>query len=132
MVVLAPLLAVHSVSLQIWMLTGDKSETAVNIGFATQMLTNDMELLLLTLETLGSPGTEIDRVPGPASVWLLVFLCSYVCAHVLVRVRLAYMKNLRLSGFTLQMASFPSSPSRRLLPVRQPLRRRVRGSWGVW
>jgi magnesium-transporting ATPase (P-type) len=42
---------------QIWMLTGDKSETAVNIGFATQMLTNDMDLLLLTVEALGSPGT---------------------------------------------------------------------------
>ena len=30
---------------QIWMLTGDKSETAINIGFATQMLSTEMELL---------------------------------------------------------------------------------------
>ncbi len=51
-----PFLLQFSIDLQIWMLTGDKSETAVNIGFATQMLTNDMDLLLLTMEALGSPG----------------------------------------------------------------------------
>lgn len=39
---------------QIWMLTGDKSETAVNIAFATQMLSSEMELFMCTTDALGS------------------------------------------------------------------------------
>ncbi len=53
-------------SLQIWMLTGDKSETAVNIGFATQMLTNDMELLLYTVEALNGPKRVVDELEKQA------------------------------------------------------------------
>lgn len=36
--------------LKIWMLTGDKEETAINIGFACQLLTNDMERLIINTE----------------------------------------------------------------------------------
>ncbi|XP_078516479.1 phospholipid-transporting ATPase IC-like [Lissotriton helveticus] len=31
--------------IKVWMLTGDKQETAVNIGFASQLLSDDMEIL---------------------------------------------------------------------------------------
>ncbi|GAB9463280.1 hypothetical protein Gpo141_00000746 [Globisporangium polare] len=34
--------------IKIWVLTGDKEETAVNIGFACQLLTNDMTVLVIS------------------------------------------------------------------------------------
>jgi phospholipid-translocating ATPase len=33
--------------IKLWVLTGDKTETAINIGFASNLLTTDMELLIL-------------------------------------------------------------------------------------
>ena len=60
---------------QIWMLTGDKSETAVNIGFATQMLTNDMELLLLTRESLGADGMHSSVGDTSSFSWIRNALC---------------------------------------------------------
>jgi len=33
--------------IKLWVLTGDKTETAINIGFACNLLTTDMELLIL-------------------------------------------------------------------------------------
>lgn len=32
---------------KLWVLTGDKIETAINIGFACKLLDNDMELFIL-------------------------------------------------------------------------------------
>jgi len=34
-------------NIKVWMLTGDKEETAVNIGFSTGLLTNDIEKLYI-------------------------------------------------------------------------------------
>lgn len=36
--------------IKLWVLTGDKVETAINIGFSCNLLNNDMELLLFKLE----------------------------------------------------------------------------------
>jgi magnesium-transporting ATPase (P-type) len=44
-----------------WMLTGDKLETAVNIAYATQMLTSDM-----TVEVGARPVPRPCRLPPPA------------------------------------------------------------------
>jgi len=33
--------------IQIWVLTGDKVETAINIGFSCELLTNDMNMFLI-------------------------------------------------------------------------------------
>lgn len=33
--------------IKVWILTGDKQETAINIGFASQQLTNKMKLLII-------------------------------------------------------------------------------------
>ncbi len=41
-----------------WMLTGDKLETAVNIAFATQMLSSDM-----VTETISSSSAEFKDKP---------------------------------------------------------------------
>jgi phospholipid-transporting ATPase len=34
-------------NIKVWMLTGDKEETAVNIGFSTGLLTNNVEKLYI-------------------------------------------------------------------------------------
>lgn len=36
--------------IKLWVLTGDKVETAINIGFSCNLLDNDMDLILLQLE----------------------------------------------------------------------------------
>lgn len=46
--------------IKIYMLTGDKQETAINIGFAAQMLTNEFKQLLFTSE-VGVGGIARDR-----------------------------------------------------------------------
>lgn len=38
-------------NIKLWVLTGDKKETAINIGFATSVLTNEMDILAIDLET---------------------------------------------------------------------------------
>jgi len=42
----------------VWVLTGDKMTTAINIGFSCRLLTNKMELI-----TLDKEGPEEDRAP---------------------------------------------------------------------
>lgn len=46
---IADLLRAH---IKVWVLTGDKQETAINIGYSTRLLSNDIELLVINEETL--------------------------------------------------------------------------------
>lgn len=46
--------------IKIWVLTGDKTETAINIGFACNLLTTDMELLILSASTREETSTLLD------------------------------------------------------------------------
>jgi magnesium-transporting ATPase (P-type) len=39
--------------MQVWVLTGDKMTTAINIGFSCRLLTADMELITLDKEAPG-------------------------------------------------------------------------------
>ena len=49
--------------IKLWVLTGDKVETAINIGFACNLLANDMDLIVLRFETddLGIVEEEIQK-----------------------------------------------------------------------
>lgn len=49
--------------IKLWVLTGDKVETAINIGFSCNLLDNDMELLLIKAEdgSLATAEAELDR-----------------------------------------------------------------------
>ena len=38
--------------INVWMLTGDKQETAMNIGYATRMLHESQDVLVVTMETV--------------------------------------------------------------------------------
>lgn len=48
--------------IKIWVLTGDKEETAVNIGFACQLLHNDMERIMINTETTPSASDLYDML----------------------------------------------------------------------
>ncbi|GAB9475624.1 hypothetical protein Gpo141_00012712 [Globisporangium polare] len=48
--------------IKIWILTGDKEETAINIGFACQLLNNDMERLIINAETFPTSSKLYDAL----------------------------------------------------------------------
>lgn len=50
--------------IKLWVLTGDKVETAINIGFSCNLLGNDMELLVISIEETDAedPGEYVDKV----------------------------------------------------------------------
>lgn len=39
-------------AIKIWVLTGDKQETAINIGYACQLLNNDQRIFIVNERTL--------------------------------------------------------------------------------
>ncbi|KAL5345313.1 phospholipid transporting ATPase [Pseudogymnoascus australis] len=49
--------------IKLWVLTGDKVETAINIGFSCNLLNNDMELILFKFEDdlLSTAEAELDK-----------------------------------------------------------------------
>lgn len=49
--------------IKLWVLTGDKVETAINIGFSCNLLNNDMELIIFKFdnEQLSSAEVELDK-----------------------------------------------------------------------
>ncbi|KAI8085080.1 uncharacterized protein BX664DRAFT_338483 [Halteromyces radiatus] len=65
--------------IKIWVLTGDKIETAINIGFACNLLTKDMLLLSVnahdekeTLEQLRSSQQQVNEVAGQQKCALVI------------------------------------------------------------
>ena len=48
--------------IKIWMVTGDKQETATNIGFATRLLDDTMRQIVATAESAGSPAAAMRRL----------------------------------------------------------------------
>ncbi|PBP15920.1 phospholipid-translocating P-type ATPase [Diplocarpon rosae] len=49
--------------IKLWVLTGDKVETAINIGFSCNLLNNDMELIVFKIDdnTVRSAEVELDK-----------------------------------------------------------------------
>jgi len=49
--------------IKLWVLTGDKVETAINIGFSCNLLDNDMDLIVLKVEEddIAGAGAELDK-----------------------------------------------------------------------
>ena len=54
--------------IKLWVLTGDKVETAINIGFSCNLLDNDMELIILRVDD-----GDIDRAEEEIDKHLLTF-----------------------------------------------------------
>ncbi|KAG8528732.1 uncharacterized protein KY384_006419 [Bacidia gigantensis] len=49
--------------IKLWVLTGDKVETAINIGFSCNLLSNDMDLIVLKVDddSIESAAAELDK-----------------------------------------------------------------------
>lgn len=47
--------------IKLWVLTGDKTETAINIGFSCNLLTTDMELLILRSDNRADTAKLLDN-----------------------------------------------------------------------
>ncbi|KAJ5772495.1 hypothetical protein N7520_003024 [Penicillium odoratum] len=47
--------------IKLWVLTGDKVETAINIGFSCNLLNNNMELIVLNHDKLEQANAELDK-----------------------------------------------------------------------
>eukprot|EP00727_Mastigamoeba_balamuthi_P009714 m51a1_g5365 putative probable phospholipid-transporting atpase ia isoform x1 (1125) ;mRNA; f:511123-516212 len=52
--------------IKVWMLTGDKQETAINIGFACQLLTKEMQLMVLNEESEEGTRAALEKRLGEA------------------------------------------------------------------
>ena len=55
--------------IKIWVLTGDKLETAINIGYATALLTNDMAVHRISQdELMGDKDEHMTSMSGDKSL----------------------------------------------------------------
>ncbi|GAA5863156.1 hypothetical protein JCM3774_001439 [Rhodotorula dairenensis] len=48
----------HQAGIKLWILTGDKLQTAIEIGFSCNLLTNEMEIMIISAET--QEGTRVQ------------------------------------------------------------------------
>ncbi|CCM05301.1 uncharacterized protein FIBRA_07515 [Fibroporia radiculosa] len=50
----------HKAGIKLWILTGDKIQTAIEIGFSCNLLKDDMDVMILSAETIASAQTQIE------------------------------------------------------------------------
>ncbi|KAJ1332224.1 hypothetical protein BSLG_008886 [Batrachochytrium salamandrivorans] len=50
--------------IRIWVLTGDKLETAINIGYSSNLLSKDMTLLVMSGTSMDEISYQIDQALG--------------------------------------------------------------------
>ena len=55
---IAQLLDAH---IHVWVLTGDKQETAINIGHSCKLLKNDGQIIILNTTSLDETRTEVNE-----------------------------------------------------------------------
>lgn len=48
-------------NIKVWVLTGDRQETAINIGYSCKLLTEEMDLIICNQEDLNSTRTFLSR-----------------------------------------------------------------------
>ena len=51
----------HQANIKIWVLTGDKQETAVNIGYSCKLLTEDMRVFVVDEDTSEGVVTQLKE-----------------------------------------------------------------------
>ncbi|EMD32367.1 hypothetical protein CERSUDRAFT_118732 [Gelatoporia subvermispora B] len=50
----------HRAGIKLWILTGDKVQTAIEIGFSCNLLKSDMEIMILSADTVEAARTQIE------------------------------------------------------------------------
>jgi magnesium-transporting ATPase (P-type) len=63
--------ALARAGIKTWVLTGDKVETAINIGYSCKLLTQDMELIMVLFRVFSFS----------CDIWACVLRSSVVCEH---------------------------------------------------
>ena len=48
--------------IKIWVLTGDKQETAINIGYSCKLLTQNMEMMIVNETSKGITATKLREL----------------------------------------------------------------------
>jgi len=66
----ATLRALERAGVRVWMMTGDKLETALNIGLSCGLLNDDMDIIVLSEADLEGTSAQIDRALGRWSALL--------------------------------------------------------------
>ena len=51
----------HQANIKIWVLTGDKQETAINIGYSCKLLTEDMRVFIVDEDTLEGVKEQLEE-----------------------------------------------------------------------
>ena len=51
---------IRSAGIKLWVLTGDKEETAINIGYACKLLTNSMKLICLNQSDVNAIKAQLN------------------------------------------------------------------------
>lgn len=72
--------------IKLWVLTGDKVETAINIGFSCNLLGNDMELLVIKPDLNDEEKKKYGVIPGDHAAMVIEKLVS------------SYLQNFQLLG----------------------------------
>lgn len=68
--------------IKLWVLTGDKVETAINIGFSCNLLGNDMNLLVLKTDILDEEAERYNVIPGDDDLMVIEKLITgYLKEH---------------------------------------------------
>ena len=56
------IVSMKSVGIKVWVLTGDKIETAINIGYSCGLLSNDMEQFVIDSQQSGKVGLQLAEI----------------------------------------------------------------------
>ncbi|KAI8065645.1 hypothetical protein BC940DRAFT_303921 [Gongronella butleri] len=52
----------HEAGIKVWVLTGDRQETAINIGYSCKLLTEDMELMICSTDDHDTARTTLEKM----------------------------------------------------------------------
>ena len=53
--------SLHQAGVKVWVLTGDKMETAINVGFSSRLLDEEMDIVKLRASTEVGKQRHVDR-----------------------------------------------------------------------
>lgn len=64
--------SLRKANIKIWVLTGDKQETAINIGFACQLLSNTQRIFIVNETSLAAVKEKLSTIAH--EVWILLII----------------------------------------------------------
>lgn len=77
--------SLQAAGMKIWVLTGDKQETAINIGFSSHLIHPDNQVVILNVYSLVSFPTGVCVYSAVTPLWLDV-VCTNVILLVVITV----------------------------------------------